>query len=84
LFSFDLPSRSYGNAGRKENNKHKPCGNITILREQLHLITPLCLLLSIRAYIFFFSALSAEKKKISSADSATRANLPEADKAGGE
>jgi len=30
-------------------------------------------LLSIRAYIFFFSALSAEKRKISPANSATLA-----------
>jgi len=53
LFSFE----------RKENNNHKPYGCKTILWEHLHLITLLCLLLCIRAYIFFFSALSAEKKK---------------------
>jgi hypothetical protein len=63
LFSFE----------RKENNNHKPYGTITILWEHLHLITLLCLLLGFRAYIFFFSALSAEKKKISSANSATLA-----------
>jgi len=74
LFSFE----------RKENNNHKPYGSITILWEHFHLMTLLSFLFSIRAYIFFFSALSAEKKKISSANSATRANLPEVDKAGGE
>jgi hypothetical protein len=50
----------------------------------LNFITPQCLLLNTKAYIFFFSALSAEKKKISSASFATRANLPVADEAGGE
>jgi hypothetical protein len=53
LFSFE----------RKENNNHKPYGYKKILWEHLHLITLLCLLLSTRAYIFFFSAFSAEKRK---------------------
>jgi hypothetical protein len=74
LFSFE----------RKENNNHKPYGYKKILWEHLNLITLRCLLPSTTANIFFFSALSAEKKKISSANSATLANLPEADKAGGE
>jgi hypothetical protein len=63
LFSFDLPSRSYGKAGRKENNNYKPYGTITILWEHFRSITPQYFLPNIRAYIFFFSALSAERKK---------------------
>jgi hypothetical protein len=66
LFSFDLPSRSYGKAGRKENNNHMPYCTIIILLKHFHLITLLCFLFNFMAYIFFFSALSAEKKKISS------------------
>ena len=49
MFSFE----------RKGNNNHKPYGYLTILWEHLHFIPLLCLLLSTRACIFFFSANSA-------------------------
>jgi hypothetical protein len=64
LFSFE----------RKENNNHKLYSNVTILRKYVLLYALLWLFRNSRAQIFFFSALSAEKKTyVSSANIASLA-----------
>ena len=64
LFSFE----------RKENNIHKLYSNLTILRKYVLLCDLLWLFRNSRGQIFFFSALSAEKKAyISSANIASLA-----------
>ena len=58
---------------------------MTILCEHLLLIALLCLFRITRAYIFFFSALSAEKKKILLCELCVSSEAPlGAGQAGGE
>ena len=73
LFSFE----------RKENNNHKPCGNITTFWEHLHLITRCAFYKHQGVFLFLFCPLS-RKEKNSPLRTLRLANLPGADKAGGD